>query len=65
MYMWKVRLPLKIPDRRVDINGLLLFLEERLTIEASALDNYKDGSTQASRLGGHENQSRGIRTGQQ
>jgi hypothetical protein len=32
MYMWKVRLPLKIPDRRVDINGLLLFLGERLMI---------------------------------
>jgi hypothetical protein len=32
VYRWKVRLSLKIPDRRVDINGLLLFLGERLTI---------------------------------
>jgi hypothetical protein len=55
MYMWKVRLPLKIPDRRVDINGLLLFLEERLTIEASELDNNKNRSPRASRLDSHEN----------
>ena len=33
MYRWKVRLSLKISDRRVNINELLLFLKERLMIE--------------------------------
>jgi hypothetical protein len=62
MYIWKIRLSLKISDRRVSINELLLFLEERLIIETFKLNNYKNESTQAFRLSSHENQSRDIWT---
>ncbi len=33
MYRWKIRLSLKISDKKVNINKLLFFLEKRLIIE--------------------------------
>ncbi len=62
MYMWKIRLSLKISDKRININKLLLFLEERLIIETFELNNYKNELIQTFRLSNHENQSRNIQT---